>query len=305
MSALEAPPLPLLEEGIADARSARAGSPIPSLPPLPDSTMRYLLVLDVEATCDNPQREAHEIIEWPVVAVDCMTAEPVFEFHRYVRPTENPTLSLFCKKLTGISQEQTDAAEPLDVVLKEFDAWLVERGLIDPVTGAQLGQWAMATDGPWDLNHFTARECDRKGIPERAHLRTYLNVRKAFAKTYKLRSSRGCSLAAQLTRLNLKFEGRPHSGIDDTRNIARVLGAMLRKRSVFCLNPNEAADPNVPGRYLSVKFESGGGGVNTLLRGPKKARGARNKAKKAEKEAAAEAAAIDVTSRSSSSRAAV
>jgi len=31
-----------------------------------------------------------------------------------------------------------------------------------------------------------------------------------------------------LTKLDLVFEGRPHSGIDDTRNIARVAQALMR-----------------------------------------------------------------------------
>lgn len=43
-------------------------------------------------------------VEFPVVVVQAETGQIVDEFHRYVRPTESPTLSDFCKKLTGISQ---------------------------------------------------------------------------------------------------------------------------------------------------------------------------------------------------------
>lgn len=208
--------------------------------------------------------------------------------YRFVRPTECPTLSAFCSKLTGISQADVDAASPLSEVLDEFDEWLIEMGLVDRETGAHLQRWALATDGPWDLNWFTAKECDRKGIPQREHLRKYVNIRKAFVRTHKLRTLRGCSLEAQLSRIGLKFEGRPHSGISDARNIARVLCSMLRTRSVHCLGINEASDPDVPGRYIGMSYGPAlGTGGSSAVRGPKKLRGKRAKAKRAAEEAAA------------------
>jgi 3'-5' exoribonuclease 1 len=286
--------------GAAGARSGstRSGSALPSLcalsgsdsalRPMPAGALEILLVLDVEATCDNPQRLPHEIIEWPVVAVDAATATTIGEFHRYVRPTEEPTLSAFCRKLTGITQPDVDAAMPLNVVLDEFDAWLTELGLFDAQTGARQRRWALATDGPWDLNHFCARECARKGIRERAHLREYVNVRKAHARALKLRTPRGCSLNGQLAKLGLTFEGRPHCGRDDARNIARVLCELLRMRTPYALSINEAADPAVVGRYVSVKHgQSVGVGGTSGIRGPKKARGKRNKERRAAEEHAA------------------
>lgn len=76
-----------LVAGHAGVRCVTMGVPQPgppprSLPPLPDFALQTLLVLDVEATCDQPQRLPHEIIEWPVVAVDAATAQPIAEFHR-------------------------------------------------------------------------------------------------------------------------------------------------------------------------------------------------------------------------------
>jgi inhibitor of KinA sporulation pathway (predicted exonuclease) len=244
----------------------------------------------VEATCDQPQRAAHEIIEWPVVLVDAATARPIAEFHRYVRPTEGPTLSAFCTKLTGIAQADVDGAQPLAVVLDEFDDWLRELGLLDPPAGAPRKRWALATDGPWDLNHFNARECARKGIAPRPHLRQYVNVRKAFARVHNMRSSRGVSLKAQLARLGLAFEGRPHCGRDDARNIARVLCALVQRRSRHALAINEASDAAVPGRYVSLKLDEAAAGTPGLggvgfVRGPKKVRGKRNKARAAADEA--------------------
>jgi len=44
------------------------------------------------------------------------------EFHSYVRPTFNQTLTPFCVKLTGITQETVDVAPTLDKVLLIFVA---------------------------------------------------------------------------------------------------------------------------------------------------------------------------------------
>lgn len=43
-------------------------------------------------------------VEFPIVVVDGKTGQVIDEFHRYVRPTETPKLSKFCKQLTGITQ---------------------------------------------------------------------------------------------------------------------------------------------------------------------------------------------------------
>ena len=52
-----------------------------------------------------------------------------------------------------------------------------------------------------------------------------------------------------LTRLGLKFEGRPHCGIDDARNIARITqmllkdGANLRVNERIHLSKNGVLNP--------------------------------------------------------------
>lgn len=68
-----------------------------------------LLILDFEATCENNDSSwPNEIIEFPVILFDTQSLEIEAEFHQYVRPTINPTLTQFCKGLTGITQEQVD-----------------------------------------------------------------------------------------------------------------------------------------------------------------------------------------------------
>ncbi|KAJ3333015.1 3'-5' exoribonuclease 1, partial [Kappamyces sp. JEL0680] len=60
-----------------------------------------------------------------------------------------------------------------------------------------------------------------------------LDVRKAF--TAALGTPSG-NLSAMLTTLGLVFEGKQHSGIDDARNIARIV--LHLARSGFCLEAN-------------------------------------------------------------------
>lgn len=72
------------------------------------SPLRYLLVLDFEATCDNTNRivprEEMEVIEFPTIVYDIEQDNVEAIFHEYVRPTLHPTLTPFCTDLTGIQQ---------------------------------------------------------------------------------------------------------------------------------------------------------------------------------------------------------
>ena len=98
-----------------------------------------------------------------------------------------------------------------------------------PATGG--GTCALATDGPWDLKYFLEKECLRKGGAlaalhgESPHLHRWVNLRWLHAAFY---NKPRMGVAACLRYHKLTFEGRQHSGIDDTRNIARIAAALLR-----------------------------------------------------------------------------
>ena len=70
--------------------------------------LRYLLILDFEATCDDlqstPPRNEMEIIELPTILYDIEKDQVKAIFHEYVRPVRHPTLTKFCTDLTGIEQ---------------------------------------------------------------------------------------------------------------------------------------------------------------------------------------------------------
>ena len=73
------------------------------------NNLRYLLVLDFEATCGESgfPREQMEIIEFPTILYDLQMKREVDRFHEYVKPVIRPQLTEFCTQLTGITQVST------------------------------------------------------------------------------------------------------------------------------------------------------------------------------------------------------
>ena len=200
---------------------------------------RYLVV-DFEATCEerNSVDFPHEIIEFPGVLVDGRTGKQLSSFREYVRPTIQPVLSDFCTALTGISQETVDKASTFPVVLNSFQNWMDGQGLGATAT------FALVTDGPFDVGRshspspsskrsfficrFLRLSCKQNGLEVPYWANHWVNVRKGFANFYRTSSSssgqlRLPGLSNMLERLSLDFEGSPHSGLDDSINIARVV----------------------------------------------------------------------------------
>ncbi|KAK7195518.1 Exonuclease [Novymonas esmeraldas] len=221
----------------------------------------HVLVCDFEATCASGSvHYPHEIIEFPVVVLDTATLRIVAQFHRYVRPLRNPTLTTFCTELTGITQAVVDGADPLPVVVAAFQTWLEtevyplctmwarhhgpdhlsrnlkseqRRFVYDERTATARSNTAaeamlcVATDGPWDMRRFM-HECSvmRDGVDFPPLCYRYINVRHSYSDHFKCKQVK---LTHMLRRMSMSFEGRRHSGIDDTRNIARVLAELFAR----------------------------------------------------------------------------
>ncbi|KAG8229580.1 hypothetical protein J437_LFUL010172 [Ladona fulva] len=184
--------------------------------PLKKEILPFYVIVDFEATCEevNTPNYPHEIIEFPAVLVNVEKNEIVSQFQAFCRPTMNPKLSEFCTELTGITQDQVDSADEFPVVVKRFESWLKENGL------GTSHNYAIVTDGPWDMGRFLYGQCKLSEIeyPKFAH--KWVNIRKIFHNFY---DTRQVCLKLMLESLDLKFEGRPHCGLDDAKNIARIL----------------------------------------------------------------------------------
>ena len=178
----------------------------------------YYVIIDYECTCwenkgpDDALLHPHEIIEFPAVFLNSDTLEIDFEFHAYVRPTENPVLSPFCFELTGIEQAWVDSADDLKTVMTRFEDFLIKN---------DINRFTTCTDGPWDFVKFLRTESIRKGIAYPTWALKWVDIRRRFEEDHKLEKRVGVN--EMLAILGLEFEGRPHSGIDDARNIARIV----------------------------------------------------------------------------------
>jgi len=182
---------------------------------------KYYCVIDYEATCEEGQAFVYpnEIIEFPAVLLRSYSGEVESEFHEYVKPKNNPILTQYCKDLTGITQEQVDGADYFPDVLKHFEEWL-----------SQFSEYpyenvCFVTDGPWDIRDFIQKQCVASDIERPKYFYAWLNLRKTFKYAFRLKNQK--RLSEMLSHIGLEFEGREHCGLDDTRNIARIVQFLL------------------------------------------------------------------------------
>ncbi|KAJ3308229.1 3'-5' exoribonuclease 1 [Boothiomyces sp. JEL0838] len=184
----------------------------------------FLFILDFEATCweSNDQMDnQREIIEFPIVVLNTKTLQVVDKFHEYVRPVVNPTLSEFCIRLTGITQETVDKADTFPNVFQRAKSFLSQYPLSKSV---------FVTVGQWDINQLF-EQAEREGIKVNPNFRKVLDLQIEFCKCFNEKKKRG--LKRMLEYLGLEFIGRQHSGIDDCMNTARICVEMIHDMHVF------------------------------------------------------------------------
>ncbi|XP_033920889.1 3'-5' exoribonuclease 1 isoform X1 [Melopsittacus undulatus] len=188
-----------------------------------DSCYDYICVVDFEATCEegNPPEFVHEIIEFPVVLLNTHTLEIEDTFQQYVKPEINPKLSDFCIRLTGITQDIVDKAETFTQVLQNVIEWMRQREL-----GTKYS-YSMLTDGSWDMSKFLNTQCRISRIKYPSFAKRWINIRKSYGNFYKVPRNQ-TKLTMMLENLGMNYDGRPHSGLDDSKNIARIAIRMLQ-----------------------------------------------------------------------------
>eukprot|EP00930_Biecheleria_cincta_P082509 TRINITY_DN7222_c0_g2_i1.p1 TRINITY_DN7222_c0_g2~~TRINITY_DN7222_c0_g2_i1.p1 ORF type:complete len:239 (+),score=27.34 TRINITY_DN7222_c0_g2_i1:74-790(+) len=176
----------------------------------------YYLVIDFEASGHVRDSKEWEIVEFPIVVVDAQRLQvQTCEFHRYVKPTRNPQLSEFCITNCGISQHDVDQASTIDVVVREAIDWVSSLNL--------GGRFAVATCGDYDLKTALQAEAHRKQFSLPDWLQCWVNIKVPFARLF----GGATGMKGMLSRLKLNLDGRHHRGIDDARNIAKIVIALL------------------------------------------------------------------------------
>jgi 3'-5' exoribonuclease 1 len=172
---------------------------------------RYLLVVDLEATCCDDRsisRRQMEIIEIGAVMVDLRDRRVISEFQHFVRPVRHPQLTPFCRQLTTITQADVDAAPTFPSVLQAMQTWLATQP--SPV---RFASW-----GAYDKHQFK-QDCTfhRVSYP---FLGEHLNLKQIFAAT--IDRHRPWPMILALEHCGLPLQGTHHRGIDDARNIAAI-----------------------------------------------------------------------------------
>lgn len=178
---------------------------------------KHLLIVDLEATCwdgDVPGLNRRQTVEdMEVIEFGCVVAEPdgkLLDAKSFiVRPVLRPQLSSFCTQLTGISQQQVAVAPVYAEVVQVIDAWL-----------AAYQPFCWASWGDYDRHQLDA-ERQHNGCEPAFMALEHKNLKQLWREGRAAKRRSG--LQAALAFHDLAFEGQHHRGIDDARNIARLL----------------------------------------------------------------------------------
>ena len=170
---------------------------------------RDYLVVDLEATCDRVgfPRALMETIEIGAVYVDGRTLQPLDEFQTFIKPIRRTQLTAFCIGLTSITQADVDAAPRFPEAIAALGKFLDHRT-------PRFCSWG---DYDW---HQLSRDAQMHGV--RLPLRSdHLNLKRAFSATRS--SQKRFGMKAALQEVGIPLVGNHHRGIDDARNITRLL----------------------------------------------------------------------------------
>lgn len=166
--------------------------------------------MDLEATCDDAEsfsRTDMETIEIGAVMVDARSLKPLSEFQAFIKPIIHTELRDFCINLTSIQQSDVDGADGFVKVFEEFLLW-----------ASQFEDYVFSSWGDYDRKQLE-QDCTLHNIP--FPLSTHLNIKIAFSASQNTKKRFGLDQAFK--KLDLRLEGTHHRGIDDARNIARLL----------------------------------------------------------------------------------
>lgn len=190
---------------------------------LPEEKVDYFLVLDFEGVNNKYHGgpDIMEIIEFPVLKVNAQTFETESIFHSYVQPTIHTQLNPVCTEITGITQSMVDRQPTLPEVLKNLDDWMRAENLVEKGVTT-----CFVTCGDWDLKTGLPVQCKYQKLDYPDYLRKWLNVKDVFLA---LTGIKGYSMKTMLRDLELELDGRHHSGIDDTKNIAKILKTLASR----------------------------------------------------------------------------
>lgn len=169
-----------------------------------------LIVYDLEATCwrGRPPKGYNEIIEIGALKIN-QFGEIISKFSQFVKPVLNPVLSSFCRKLTGISQENIDRAKTFEKVINDFQYWID-----DNEEDYLLISWG-EQDVKYLVNDCKLHNLDFNWVSKSINAKNHY---KAFSGL-----NRPLGLVNALIYEGMEFEGDQHRAITDAFNLSKIV----------------------------------------------------------------------------------
>lgn len=179
----------------------------------------FYLVLDLEATCcdrDSIPKEQMETIEIGAVMVERKTLtsisssypQGIAEFQTFIRPITHPKLTEFCTQLTSITQADVDNAPKFKEAMAIFEQWLTN-----------YPNYLFCSWGKFDQLQIK-KDCRLHEIPFPLG-RKHFNLKTRFARSQHLKQR--VPMPQALDLIQAPLEGTLHRGIDDARNLVKLL----------------------------------------------------------------------------------
>lgn len=198
----------------------------------------FFLVLDLEGKV--------EILEFPVLMLDAKTMDVVDVFHRFVRPSamSEQRISEYIEGKygkIGVDRVWHDTAIPFEEVIQGFEGWMARHQLWENKQGGCLRRAAFVTCGNWDLKTKVPQQCKVSRMSLPPYFMEWINLKDIYLNFYKRRAT---GMITMMKELEIPLVGSHHLGIDDTKNITRVLQHMLIDGAVLQITARRK--PNSP-----------------------------------------------------------
>lgn len=171
-------------------------------------------VIDVESTCwENDKTKISEIIQIGICTYDTVTGKITPAESIYVTPTQSTELSPFCKKLTGLTDEQ---------IFGQGVPFKVAADMLKSGYKSMNTPWA--SWGDYDRRMFQD-DSERNGVrnplcPQHMNAKIFFSV---------LTGQKLMGMDKALDFLELPLIGSHHDGADDAYNIARIMAFFTSK----------------------------------------------------------------------------
>jgi len=173
------------------------------------------IIYDLEATCweGRPPNKVQEIIEIGAIALNPY-GEVTGSFNKFVRPVVNPNLSLFCRQLTSIEQEQVNRAKEFPQVIEHFQDWaaIFEEDYL-------LASW-----GRFD-KRMLIQDCELHEMEADWIAPHHFNIKQEYTQLKGLRKARG--LRRSVEKEGFEFTGMHHRAISDAENLAKIFAKYI------------------------------------------------------------------------------